>query len=187
MRVGRILMVVLALAVAAAIPAHATLLDGQTVRVTYEYPVIGTVFSGASYDVLVGPGVEIAAFPTPGDNVTSVDLSDTNILVGYNSNATFLPASFNGFHVFDAFGTIPAFTSVSINPASTLVGFDVSRITFDADNIWVNWQNLPFNTETVLSLDLTAEAGAVPEPSTLMLIGLGIPGLVRAARRRSRS
>lgn len=180
MRVGRILMAVLALAVVAVIPAHATLLDGQTVHLTYEFPNQGTIYNGNAYDLLVGPGFEINNFPSP-DHVVNVDFSDTNILTTFNFSSTFTPTAFNGFHVFDGLGLIPAFTSVTINPATTLAGLDGSRISFDADNIWVNWQGLAFNTETVVSIDLTG--AAVPEPTTLVLLGSGIIGVVSRRRR----
>ena len=182
MRTSRALMLFVAVAALSAVPAHATVLDGQTVRLTYEFPSLGTVWNGNTHDLLVGPSVEIFGFPF-GDPRTDVDFSDTNIYVTYTSSEDWTATSFNGFRVFDLFGTIPGFLSVTINPATNLAGFDASRITFDADNILVNWQGLAFNTETVVSLDVSA----VPEPSTLALIGLGIPGLVRAARRRRQS
>jgi len=159
-------------------PAYATVLDGQTVRLTYEFPNVGTVLD--TRDVVVGPGVEAPNF-LASDPRTNVDFSDTNIYITYNSTATWTSVAFNGFHVFDLFGTIPAFLSVTINGATTLAGLDASRITFDADNIFVNWQGLSFNNETIVSLDVAA----VPEPPTLLLVGGGILGL--AARRRRAS
>jgi hypothetical protein len=181
MKLARVLLTLVAVSAGAAIPVHATVLDGQTVRLTYEYPTLGTIFNLNSFDLLVGPGVEISGFPV-GDPRTNIDFSDTNIYVTYNSLGTWNVVPFNGFHVFDAFGTIPAFTSVTMNADTNLLGFDASRITFDDDNIWVNWQGLSFDTATVVSLDIAGNQ--VPEPTTIMLFGLGIPGLVRAARRR---
>ena len=65
-----------------------------------------------------------------------------------------------------------------------MVGFDASRVTFDADNIWVNWQGLAFDENTIVSLDITGSA-AVPEPGTLSLLVLGL--LATGLRRRARS
>jgi hypothetical protein len=174
------LVTMLALVAVAAVPAHATVMDGATIRLTYEFPALGTIWNGNTHDLVVGPGFEISGFPV-GVAITNVDVSDTNIHVTYDIPGNWIAASFNGFHIFDLFGSIPDFTAVSINPITNLTGFGDARITFDADNIWVDWNGLSFNSETIVSLDVEA----VPEPGTLLLLGTGIAGLV--ARRRQRS
>jgi len=87
----------------------------------------------------------------------------------------------NGFRITDVNGTIDDFVGVSINPATNMAGLDASRISFDADNIWVNWQSLSFDPNTIVSLDITA----VPEPATAMILGLGLAGLTARRRRRA--
>jgi hypothetical protein len=173
------LVTVIALAVVGAAPAQATVMDGATIRLTYEFPNVGTIWNGNSHDLVVGPGIEISGFPV-GDARTNVDVSDTNVFVTYNSGGTWTTTSFNGFHIFDLFGSIPDFTGVSINAATNLTGFGDARITFDADNIWVDWNGLSFDSETIVSLDVEA----VPEPGTLLLLGTGIAGLAARSRRR---
>lgn len=152
---------------------------GQTVNVEYLFPDISTVFNGNSVNVVVGAGTEISNFPV-GDPRTNIDLSDTNIGITYNSAASWTGTSFNGEHFFDVFAAIDAITGVSINNATNMAGFDMSRITFDADNIWINWQGLAFSNQTVVSLDVSF--GRVPEPATLALVGVALVGL--AYRRR---
>ena len=56
-----------------------------------------------------------------------------------------------------------------MNPATSCAGFDALRITFDASNIWLNVANLPGVQGQVISMDIAADAAAVPEPSTLLL------------------
>jgi hypothetical protein len=73
---------------------------------------------------------------------------------------------------------------VTINAATNLAGFDASRVSFDANNIYVNWQGLVFNTNTVVSLDVNGSVAPVPEPATLVLVGAGGLGLLAKARRR---
>jgi hypothetical protein len=131
---------------------------------------------------VVGPGVE-----DPDLNDIAFDFSDTNIFADLSGviGVKWLDTNFNGFHVFDVNGTIPAFGSVTINAATNMVGLTPDRVTFDADNIWVNWQNLAFNPSTRVSLDVTPAATPVPEPASLVLLGSGIAGTI-AARRRKR-
>jgi len=172
----------IALGISGAVDASATTLLGNTVEVSYRFPDINTVFNGNTVDVVVGPGQEISNFPV-GDPRTNIDLSDTNIYVTYNSASTWTNTSFNGLQFFDVFGTIPNITQVSINGATNLGGFDASRITFDADHIWVNWAGLTFDQSTIVSLDVNGSAAAVPEPMSLLLVGSGLLGAVRLRRR----
>lgn len=151
--------------------AHAALLNGQTVQETWVY---ADLLSNIGSDTAVaGAGVEFSNFLS--DGVTSIDFSDTNIRFGFLYNGgSFSTASFNGFETFDLNSTIPDFTSVSINAATNMAGLDASRISFDANHIWVNFQGLSFGTSTVVSLDINTAASAVPEPSTLALLSLGM-------------
>jgi hypothetical protein len=176
----RYIVLLMALALMVAPPAHASLMSGQTVRLTYEFPSIGTIYNGNTHDLLVGAGVEISGFPT-GDPRTNIDFSDTNIFVTYNSTGTWTGTSFNGFHVFDLNGTIPAFTSVVLNAATTPNMMPLA-LTFDADNIWVNWQGISFDPRTIVSIDVNG--GSVPDAgSSLLLLGMSLAGL-RAWKQR---
>ena len=152
--------------------ARAVLLDGEMIRATWNSPDLSTVID--TVDVVVGPGVEIA----PSLGGFGIDLSDSDIFFFGAASTSFAPASFNGWHFFDFTGTIPGFGDVVINPATNLVGFDASRISFDVDNIFVNFQDLPLNSRTVVSLTV------IPEPSSLVLVGMGTVGLVFVERRR---
>jgi hypothetical protein len=47
-------------------------------------------------------------------------------------------------HVADQTGSLPDITGVHIASDSTLDGFDSSRITWDANGVWINFTGLVF-------------------------------------------
>ena len=160
----------------------ASLLDGQTVEYQYLFDTITTPYSSADNgNKLVGAGVEVSNIV---DNDGTMDISDTNLFVDFTDVGTYSSfGSFNGFRITDIFGAIPSFTDVSINAATNMTGFNTSRITFDADHIWVDWQSLSRDANTVVSLDINS--GGVPEPSTLAIWSLlALCGIGYGWRRR---
>ena len=162
-------------------PAAAALLLGNTVQISYEFPAKGSVAEGP-FDNLVG---------TTGDTVFSggriiASPNDTQLRIHSdcmsNLGCIFVPFSFNGIHLRDALGTITAFASVTVNGLTTLPGFDNSHISFDADNIFLDFGGLSGDPYDVV-VDIRT-AGGVPEPANwaLMIAGFGLTGA--AIRRR---
>ena len=80
---------------------------------------------------------------------------------------------------------IPPFGSITVDPATTLAGFNSSYLSLDSTDFYINVSGLEAFTGTVLKLDV-APASAIPEPSSLVLAGLGLLliGGISAARRR---
>jgi hypothetical protein len=150
--------------------AHAGFLDGQSLELRYDYPNNGTLYYGPVF-FTVGPGVEATEVPNSGG--FDVDVSDSNILLTFLGNPNpsqnnFGSAAFNGPRFIDYTSSIPAFGDAIINPATTLSGFDASRVSVTADEIDVNLEGLSYNPGDEISLDVSP----APEPTTLML-GLG--------------
>lgn len=77
-------------------------------------------------------------------------------------------------------GTIPAITSANLNAATNYAGFTGSRVTFDANTIFVNVANLAGLNGQIISIDLNTSS-TVPEPGTLSMI---VAGLVLVVGRR---
>ena len=150
-------------------------------------PTIGTVSQDLG-TAIVGAGIE---FPL---SVISSDLTDNQIHIFVSANtptATFGAASFFGFRFYDAGGTVPDITGLSINGSTNLAGLDASRLTFDTNNIFINLQGLTFqgptSTQPLTNLLLDVQFAAVPEPSTMTLLGCGLAlGMIKMRRRETR-
>jgi hypothetical protein len=166
-----------AASLAAAAPASATLLLGQTVEMTYLYPDT-SVYDGP-YDNVVGTTGTTLFY-----GVTAATPSDTALTItlpGLSGATNYAGAGFNGIWLTDIFGTIDAFTSVTVNGLTNVAGFDASRISFDANNIWLNFQGLPVDPDSIMKVDIN---GSVPEPASWALLIVGFALMGGALRRR---
>ena len=157
-----------------AAPACAALLAGQTVQIGHEYPTLGT-FDLGPVDYTVG-----TSGPVYYESAADISVTDTQFTINVHcgEECSWSSASFNGFGLFDTYGTVKAFTSVTIDGATSYAGFDVSRISFDGNSIRVNLADLDANGLIVLNI------AAVPEPASwaLMIGGFAMVGV--AMRRR---
>lgn len=155
-------------------PAAASpLLLGETIETTYLFPNTGTIFS-ASVSTVVGAGTELLGFA----GLANIDFSDTNILITMIRPGGPNNVAFDGFRFADVGGTIPAFTSVVINAATNVTGFNATHLSFGPDFVLVNLANLTVATGEVISLDLNRSVSQVPEPTTLLLLSVGLAGVL---------
>ena len=166
-----------AVAVGYSAPASAALLDGQTIQLTYVFPDSSTNFEGP-FDYTVGTSPDRVFF-----GLVSANVSDTNITASMDFSGSFNNTSFNGIRLHDFYGTVASFTSAFVNVSSNVAGFDNSRVTFDADNVYLNFRGLNVSGHNVFSVDING--GAVPEPATwaMMIIGFGAAGSMIRRRK----
>ena len=154
--------------------AHAQLSQG-TIGFNYLFPDAGNVFYSSTFTT-ASPETGFGYFTT---SATDHTITNSNF---FQSNS-WTGADFNGYEIYDFDGTMDAFTSVTL-ASSNMAGLDSSRISFDANHIWVNWQGLSFNTDTVVRLNVN---GSVPEPASwaMMLGGFGLVGGAMRSRRKA--
>ena len=151
--------------------------DGRDMEGRFYFPDLGSLLSTDSWTV--GPGVEVSGFPSA-DARTDLDVSANNIQMTFISSSTWSGAEQNG-PVFEVLTAGPLISGVSINPATDLGGFDMTRVSFTPTTITVNWQGLAFNTGEVISLDVTFDGvveDATPVPSLSMLGLMLLAGLL---------
>jgi len=165
--------------------------DGQMIRVEWLYPDKNTVYYGANASV--GSGWEFEDFATTNPQEPTwldIDINSKEIVIFFTlSNGTkdFWSANFNGFSFSDYNGNIDDITEVRINKDTKFPSLDISKITFDADHIWINLSSLQMNdlSDTII-LDVGFKSDPIPEPTTLLLLGLGLVG-VAGIRRKLRN
>ena len=171
-----LLAILAVLACAIALPVRADVLTGDTIRTWELYPDLSTIYGGP-VDV-VDPG-SILAFPgfAPIVNIFFTFFTDANITIQMARDATAITSSFNGFRFFDE--TEAPFTSVTLDSATNVPGFDASRVTFDAQDIYVNFSAITYSTGERVSLDINA----TPEPSYVWVLLVMGTLLILAFRR----
>lgn len=159
-------------------PAQAGLL-GKQLDAVYYTPATNTPYNSASFTpptFTIGAGQETTGNV---ENVTDllVDFTDdmlTIILETSLTNPTWNSASFNGiiFTSPDSLGL----ASALVAPETTMSGFDNSRVSFNANQILINWNGLSYEDGTLVKVNFTS--AGVPEPLDTLgvatAIGLGI-------------
>ena len=159
---------------------------GLSIGVQTQFPTQGSVCCGSGVAV-VGAGIEFptGSFPSYNSNAF-VDVSDLQIDYGQTASTSYASAAFNGLRFYDALSAISPIIGVSINGATNLAGFDLSRVSFDADNIYINMQGLAPAGAHLVRLDVQFSSTAVPESSTILLFGSGLAMIAVPAWRRRR-
>jgi hypothetical protein len=174
------LLVAAALTLSAFGSAHAGLI-GTSLTATYQTPTLGAVYSQSSWTpstFVVGAGQETDGLI---EDVTHllVDFTDNSLTITLRtvlSTPTWNAVPFNG-PVFDS-ATPLDIASVTVDPATTMAGFDASRVTAGANEIAIDWNGLSYVDGTVVRIDFSF--ASVPEPVSISLFALSLASLAAA-------
>jgi hypothetical protein len=174
MKRAALLVSLLLLFVLSTIPAFADL-DGANVTVNYLYPEINDIYQVLGTGVVTPGGFNVNSFGQHDFTTYPTDLILTNV-AGIDIN--FSAADFNGYGLVVNSGgnAITGFT-IGFNDIS---GFDPSRVSFDATDVWVNLQGLT----TTPGMDLEIDLQFAPEPSSIALLGTGLIAAFGVVKRK---
>ena len=163
--------------------ANAQDLNGQAVRVSQNYPTMSAIFTNGGTQTVTSSGATYFA------QDVNIQVKPSQVVFTFTGSTSFVNSDFNGYQIAEVGVSPVTFTSVTLDAASTVAGFDSSRITFDANNIFANFRGLTYTVgqNVTLNLGFAPAVSAVPEPgewATMGMAGAGLCGLMVRARRK---
>lgn len=166
--------------------SFAATFDGTTIRATTSFPTLPGSTTSGPFDRVIDGSVE---FPTalfaPFYGPT-FDFAGDTITISHQASGH-ATAVFNGWIFNDLNDALADFTGFSVlSDSSGFFAAAPGRLSFDAENLMINFQGLSFTTpdeQIVLRVDFD-DVSSVPLPAGLPLL-LGALGWLAYTRRRA--
>jgi hypothetical protein len=162
--------------------AHANFI-GQTVTTQFLY---GATVYGSQTQLVPEGGYEFAPGSYPQFNENAyVNVGADTITVGQVADTVYSSGHFNGLQLIDFGETIISATLLSVDG---ILGFDASRLTFDANDVFIDFNGLlPAGAHSVVvAVRFSDSVANVPEPGTVALLGLALFSFAVSRRKSPR-
>jgi hypothetical protein len=166
-------------------PASAGTFIGDTFEGTYRFPNEGRVTINDGMGT-AAPFAEFT-FPTGRINPTA-QIFASSVVITFAGEGRYVVSDFNGIYLKNLSKSLIA--GLTLNPASTVAGFDQSRLIYNNNTLQFNFEGLRFRAGDRISADVLFLRSPVPEPSAWILMILGVGGIgfkMRVANKRRRS
>ncbi len=141
-----------AFSVEAAPPPLPNGFQGDTIQYSYVFPSHeDNHYTYTQRNITVGDDIEIFGIFS-NDGIASINVSNNKVEIDFNQGVGFSTGTFNGFKLTDIAGVVPDITNVTVASNNTML--PASGVSFDANNIYVNWQGLSFDQSGYIALDV---------------------------------
>lgn len=163
-------------------PASAATFIGDSFEGSYRFPRLekSTITGGS---LTVSP---VAQFTLATGRINpKATISASNVLITFAGDGRYKAAEFNGILLKNlSRSNIADFV---LDPGSTLLGFDQSRLSFTSNSLIFNFEGLTIRATDRVSANVIFASSAVPEPETwaMLLLGVGMIGSVMRKRPTS--
>lgn len=162
---------------------------GQQLELSQGHSTPLYIFNTNSFSV--GSGIDVELYTSTDYPWLSFDFSESNLIIdytglGHTSWGGAGPDDFSGFVIHDYLNTLDTIIDVSLNETETNLDlvfdslvFDQSFLTFDSNNIYINFAGVDLAKDTIISIDVAF----VPLPPSLLLFLSGISGIFLTLKR----
>ena len=169
----------------AAHPAAAQGLNGQPVNDSFGQ---GATPQGAFYSSDLGTQTITSAGVTFTGIGMNALVTPNQIMLNASTRVLFGNPGFTGFRFSEVGPSPQTITGASLDPATIASGFGADRLSFDANDIYVNFNNLNIGPGQNVTINFTTaqDSAPVPEASTTVSLGLmlALGGLAFAVKRK---